>query len=103
MEEKNVFVTKISPNLTMKYVVVRELATKQAIYDRANAQLKLRLKQFLTEEFIDGVEWRVFDHRFMCIYDEATGGRYDKIMNIPKYVYEIASQQTTESIEVKED
>lgn len=101
--ENNVFVTKISPNLTMKYVAVRELTTKQAIYNRANDQLKLRLKKFLTEEFIDGVEWQIFDCGFMSIYDKTYGGRFDKIMNLPKYVYEIARQQTTETKEIKED
>lgn len=101
--ENNVFMIRISPNFTMKYVAVRELATKQAIYDRANDQLKLRLKRFLTEEFIKGIEWQIFDCDFMCIYDEIYGGRHDKIMNLPKYVYKIARQQTTETKEIKED
>ena len=94
--EKNVFVTE--KNSDFEYFSIRNTKTKKDIYNKANSQLKLRLEPYLEE----GTDWRIFDCGFMSIYDSKNGGRFAKIMNLPKYVVEIAKQQTTETKEIKE-
>ena len=99
--ENNVFITEKGSDF--RYFSIRNASTKQNIYNRANSQLKLRLQPYLGKDLINRTEWHIFDCGFMSIYDSKNGGRFAKIMNLPKYVIEIAKQQTTETKEIKED
>lgn len=79
------------------YFSIRSANTKEDIYNKASTQLKLRLEPYLGEE----TEWRIFDCALMSIYNDKTGGRLTKITNFPKYVVEIARQQTTETVDLE--